>query len=254
MKPRGNHEPPSRYQGPDSHAVQRMFAGIAHRYDFLNHVLSASVDRYWRRIAVGKVRELLGGRSNPECLDLCSGTGDLALALRRGLKDLNAAIVASDFCHPMLTRSNQKIEAAGYSPFIRTIEADALALPFADSSFDAITIAFGLRNLEDPYRGLQEMRRALHPGGALVILEFSKPVIPVFREIFNFYFRNVLPRIGAVLSGNNGAYEYLPSSVEKFPSQSQLVELMRSAGFDEVAYRNLTGGIAALHWGRRTHG
>lgn len=248
MKPRGSAEPPGRYQGPDSRSVQRMFAGIAHRYDFLNHVLSASVDRYWRRIAVGKVHELIGRLSNPQCLDLCSGTGDLALALHRGL---NAGIVASDFCHPMLTRSNLKIEAAGYRESIRTIEADAMALPFADSSFDAVTIAFGLRNLEDPFLGLQEMRRALHPGGALVILEFSKPIIPVFREIFNFYFRNVLPRIGALLSGNNGAYEYLPSSVERFPSQAQLLELMRSAGFGDVAYRNLTGGIAALHWGRR---
>lgn len=247
MKQRGTDEHSPVHPGPDGRAVQRMFAGIAHRYDFLNHLLSASVDRYWRRIAVDKVQELHGSAFMPLCLDLCTGTGDLALALRRSLK---SQVVASDFCHPMLTRANVKIEAARYRDAIRTIEADALALPFVDAAFDIVTIAFGLRNLEDPHRGLHEMRRVLKPSGALVILEFSKPVIPVLRQVFNCYFHHVLPKLGALVSGDGSAYQYLPDSVEKFPAQVELVELMRSAGFVEVGYLNLSGGIAALHWGR----
>jgi demethylmenaquinone methyltransferase/2-methoxy-6-polyprenyl-1,4-benzoquinol methylase len=229
------------YQGPDSRSVQQMFAGIAHRYDFLNHFLSASTDRYWRKLAVGKVAQLLKGRSPHVCLDLCSGTGDLAMALHRGF---GCEVVASDFCHPMLTRARAKV---GGRP-IRNVEADALCLPFADESFDALTIAFGLRNLEDPLQGLAEMRRVLKPGGALVILEFSKPVVPVFKHCFNFYFRHILPKVGALISGDGTAYQYLPDSVSKFPDQDELVAILHSIEFKEPAYRNLSGGIAALHW------
>jgi demethylmenaquinone methyltransferase/2-methoxy-6-polyprenyl-1,4-benzoquinol methylase len=249
MKPGENAEGLTAYHGPDGRAVQGMFARIAPRYDFLNHFLSASVDRYWRRIAVSKIREMVGTHSQPLLLDLCCGTGDLALALHRGL---HARVVASDFCHPMLTRFGEKIASAGFRQEIRPVEGDALAVPFADCTFDAVTVAFGLRNLEDPYRGLQEMLRTLRPGGALVILEFSRPVVPVFREVFNFYFQNVLPKLGAIISGDSGAYAYLPASVQKFPSQKELVALMKAAGAVEVGYRNLTGGIAALHWGRRS--
>ncbi len=225
-----------------------MFAGIAHRYDFLNHFLSASMDRHWRKIAVDKVRELTAGVPSAICLDTCSGTGDLALALYRGLK---TAVVASDFCHPMLVRADVKFKAASAAGSIQTIEADTLALPFADASFDALTIAFGLRNLEDPRRGLREMLRVLKPPGAVVILEFSRPAAPVFRHAFNFYFRHILPRLGAVISGNGSAYQYLPDSVQRFPTQEKLAELMRDAGFNDVAYRSLSAGIAALHWGKR---
>jgi demethylmenaquinone methyltransferase / 2-methoxy-6-polyprenyl-1,4-benzoquinol methylase len=220
-----------------------MFAGIAHRYDFLNHFLSASIDRRWRRLAVLKVREVLGGASPRLCLDLCSGTGDLAIALHRGL---GCNVVASDFCHPMLTRAKAKFEGTT----LRNVEADALRLPFPDGAFDALTIAFGLRNLEDPLRGLTEMHRVVRPGGAVVILEFSKPVIPVFKHVFNAYFQHVLPRLGALISGDGAAYRYLPDSVGKFPSQEGLLKLLRAAGFESPAYRNLSGGIAALHWGR----
>jgi demethylmenaquinone methyltransferase/2-methoxy-6-polyprenyl-1,4-benzoquinol methylase len=232
------------YPGPDSRRVQQMFAGIAHRYDFLNHFLSASIDRRWRKVAVHKVLELTGPSPPALCLDLCSGTGDLALALNRGL---GCDVVASDFCHPMLTRANAKSRGTR----VRNVEADALNLPFADHSFDALTIAFGLRNLEDPRRGLEEMQRVVRPGGALVILEFSKPVVPVLKHAFNFYFRHILPKLGALISGDGSAYQYLPDSVRKFPTQEELVELMSGAGFREVSYRNLSGGIAALHWGRK---
>src|SRR5205814_7413829 len=124
---------------------------------------------------------------------------------------------------------------------IRNVEADALCLPFADKSFDALTIAFGLRNLEDPFRGLAEMRRVLKPGGAFVILEFSKPVVPVLKHFFNFYFQHILPALGAAISGNGRAYQYLPDSVRKFPAQEQLMQLMLSSGFRDAGYRNLSG-------------
>ena len=158
-------------------------------------------------------------------------------------------IVASDFCHPMLVRSLAKTRAKRLEQKIRTVEADSLETPFQSGSFDAITIAFGLRNLEDLKKGLIEMRRLLKPGGVLVVLEFSRPVIPVFREAFHFYFHRVLPRIGAWISGQKVAYHYLPDSVSRFPAQHELATLMEGVGFQRVAYRNLSGGIAALHWG-----
>ncbi len=218
-----------------------MFAGIAHRYDFLNHFLSISIDRHWRKVAAAKVRELAG--PSPElCLDACCGTGDLALALDR---HLNTRVIAADFCHPMLTRAQKKA-----TENIRTIEADALELPFPARSFDAVTMAFGLRNLENPDHGLREIHRVLKSRGAAVILEFSRPAVPVFRQIFEFYFRAILPVVGAIVSGDSGAYRYLPDSVGKFPDQEEVLERMRSVGFSDAGYRNLSGGIAALHWGR----
>jgi demethylmenaquinone methyltransferase / 2-methoxy-6-polyprenyl-1,4-benzoquinol methylase len=229
------------YLGPDSRRIQEMFAGIAPRYDFLNHFLSVSIDRYWRKVAASRVRDLVGA-SPALCLDACCGTGDLAIALDRYL---TTKVVAADFCHPMLERAAEK--AAGR---IAVIEGDALQLPFSDSSFDVVTIAFGLRNLEDQNAGLREIRRVLRPDGAAVILEFSKPVLPVFRQMFEFYFRNILPVVGSVVSGDSHAYRYLHDSVQVFPDQRQLVEMMADAGFVDTGYRNLSGGIAALHWGR----
>ena len=229
------------YRGPDSRQVQEMFAGIAHRYDFLNHFLSACVDFRWRKLAVQKIRELTRTAPPRLCLDVCSGTGDLAIALRQ---QLGCDVIATDFCHPMLTRATAKF--SGKPGMI--VEADALRLPFPDRSFDALTIAFGLRNLQDPLRGLHEMRRVLKPGGAMVVLEFSKPIVPVFKYAFAFYFRYVLPKFGALISGNGMAYQYLPDSVRKFPAQRELLDLMRGAGLKDPAYRNLSGGIAALHW------
>jgi len=231
---------------PDSKSVQQMFAEIAPRYDFLNHFLSVSIDRQWRKVAVQKTAEYLNGRSSAMCLDLCSGTGDLALELNRRLDVL---VVASDFCHPMLVRGLEKVRAAKRTGTIPVIEADSLVLPFASGTFDAATVAFGLRNIVDTSAGLAEMRRVLKSGGAAIVLEFSRPAIPVFRELFEFYFHHILPRLGGLISGQGTAYHYLPASVDRFPPQKELAKLMETVGFKDVGYRNLSGGIAALQWG-----
>ncbi|MBX3296996.1 MAG: bifunctional demethylmenaquinone methyltransferase/2-methoxy-6-polyprenyl-1,4-benzoquinol methylase UbiE [Acidobacteria bacterium] len=219
-----------------------MFSGIARRYDLLNHVLSGNTDKRWRR----KVRALLDDTladENAVVLDVACGTGDLSIELKTNAK---ARVIGSDFCHPMLAVAREKTER------IPWIEGDALAMPFGDESFNAVTIAFGLRNLANFRDGLVELRRILKPGGRLVVLEFSSPVVPGFRQAFNFYFTRVLPRIGGIVSGDRGAYEYLPDSVSKFPDQKALAALMRDCGFDDVEYRNLTGGIAAIHTGLRS--
>jgi len=223
-----------------------MFAEIAPRYDFLNHFLSISIDRVWRKVAVQKTAEYLKDRSTAICLDLCSGTGDLALELNRRL---DVSVVASDFCHPMLVRGLEKVRVAKRTRAIPVIEADSLALPFASGTFDAATVAFGLRNIVDTTAGLAEMKRVLKSGGAAIILEFSRPAVPVFRELFEFYFHHILPRLGGLISGQGSAYSYLPASVDRFPPQKELAKLMETVGFKDVGYRNLSGGIAALHWG-----
>jgi demethylmenaquinone methyltransferase/2-methoxy-6-polyprenyl-1,4-benzoquinol methylase len=222
-----------------------MFAGIAGRYDLLNHLLSGNVDKRWRRLVARTLRPSLveGAR----VLDVACGTGDLSLVLEGAGA---ARVVGLDFCRPMLEIARRKAESdARPVPFV---EGDALRLPFADESFDVVTIAFGLRNLASVEDGLRELRRILRPAGRIAVLEFSDPVVPGFRALFRFYFTRVLPRIGGLVSGSRGAYEYLPDSVSKFPDQKHLATLMREAGFEEVAYKNLTGGIAALHTGART--
>ena len=223
-----------------------MFGEIAHRYDFLNHVLSVSIDRRWRKLAAATVQEYVRNQESAICLDLCSGTGDLAIELHRRLK---ITVVASDFCHPMLVRALTKTRERHLNNSISTVESDSLAIPFRNGVFNAVTVAFGLRNLEDPNRGLAEMRRVLQPEGVAVILEFSRPVVPVLNSLYQFYFHRILPRVGAWISGQKTAYTYLPNSVDQFPTQIELASMMEKTGFRNVGYRNLSGGIAALHWG-----
>ncbi len=227
-------------------AARAMFAEIAPSYDRLNHLLSINVDRLWRRHAVRKLREALS-REGALALDLCCGTADLTLELEK-----HARVIGCDFCHPMLVIGNEKIRAKqARRAFLA--EGDALRLPFADRSFDAATIAFGLRNLESVEGGLAEILRVLKPGGCVAALEFSRPVIPVFRQVFEFYFHNILPHIGSLVSGSSGAYSYLPASVRAFPDQKRLAEMMREVGYVNVRYHNLTGGVAALHIGERIY-
>lgn len=221
-----------------------MFGGIAGRYDLLNHLLSGNVDKGWRRLVARTLRPSLveGAR----VLDVACGTGDLALALDASGA---ASVVGLDFCRPMLEIARRKAgDGQRELPFV---EGDALRLPFADESFDVVTIAFGLRNLAGVEEGLRELRRVLKAGGRVAVLEFSSPVVPGFSALFRFYMTRVLPSIGGFISGSRGAYEYLPDSVLKFPDQKRLATLMREAGFEEVEYRNLTGGVAALHTGTR---
>jgi len=182
-------------------------------------------------------------------LDVACGTGDLSLVIAEAC---GARVVGVDFCRPMLDIAARK-SADAPQRTIPFVEGDALRLPFADEKFDAATIAFGLRNLSDVAGGLGELRRILKPGGRLVVLEFSRPVVPGFRALFQFYFSRVLPRVGGLVSGSRGAYEYLPDSVSKFPDQARLASLLKEVGFENVDYRNLTGGIAALHSGTRRH-
>ncbi len=179
-------------------------------------------------------------------LDVACGTGDLALTLAKAGAP---HVVGLDFCRPMLELAAHK--AQGQARMLPFIEGDALHLPFAAATFDVVTIAFGLRNLADVEGGLREFWRVLKPGGTLAVLEFSRPVVPGFRALFQFYFTHVLPRIGGLVSGARGAYEYLPDSVARFPDQGRLVTLMRTVGFARVEFQNLTGGIAALHIGIR---
>lgn len=225
--------------------VREMFAGIANRYDLLNHLLSGNTDKRWRRLVAKSLQDVLAA-DEARALDVACGTGDLALALA---KLTGAQIVGTDFCRPMLEIAARKASTnVSEIPFV---ESDALALPFADRSFNAATIAFGLRNLSSVENGLKELWRVLKPGGRAAILEFSRPVIPGFRALFQFYFTRVLPKVGGMISGSRGAYEYLPDSVSRFPDQKLLAAMMRETGFVEVEYKNLTGGIAALHLGAR---
>ena len=226
-------------------AVREMFSGIATKYDFLNHFLSVNIDKKWRRLVAKKLRTVLDDE-NALVLDVACGTGDLSLELQ---KNANATIFGTDFCRPMLEIAFDKNDQSATK--IPYIEADGMNLSFADETFDAVTIAFGLRNFSNWQNGLIELRRILKPGGKLAILEFSTPLIPGFRQAFQFYFSNILPRIGGVVSGSRGAYQYLPDSVSRFPDQKNLVKMMEETGFSEVEYKNLTGGIAALHTGTR---
>ena len=222
--------------------VREMFSTIARRYDLLNHVLSGNVDKRWRRIVATRVRERLPA-SSACVLDVACGTGDLSLTL---FEITGAGVVGTDFCRPMLNVAAGKISGR-----IRLIEGDALDLPFRDGTFDAATIAFGLRNLSNVESGLAELYRVLKPGGWVAVLEFSRPANAILRPLFNLYFRKVLPLMGGLVSGSLSAYTYLPASVQKFPDQSQLSLLMEQAGFVQVRYENLSGGIAALHLGKR---
>jgi demethylmenaquinone methyltransferase / 2-methoxy-6-polyprenyl-1,4-benzoquinol methylase len=226
-------------------AVREMFSGIARKYDFLNHFLSVNTDKRWRRLVAKKLRDVLDNE-NALVLDVACGTGDLAIELQ---KSGRARIIGTDFCRPMLAIAVEKNRTN--STQIPFVEADGMNLSFADETFDAVTIAFGLRNFSNWRAGLIELHRILKKGGKLAVLEFSSPVVPGFRQMFQFYFSHILPRIGGAVSGSRGAYEYLPDSVSKFPDQKNLARLMREIGFSDVEYKNLTGGIAAIHIGKR---
>jgi demethylmenaquinone methyltransferase/2-methoxy-6-polyprenyl-1,4-benzoquinol methylase len=224
--------------------VRGMFGRVAHRYDLANHLLSFHIDKFWRAHAVRRVRPILE-RPDARVLDICCGTGDLVLALERG--SAGCRILGSDFCHPMLVEARRKVQRRSAGAML--FESDALHLPVRDQSLDLITVAFGFRNLANYEAGLREMHRVLRPGGVAAILEFSLPPNRAFGALYNLYSRRILPLIGGVISGSRDAYTYLPESVRKFPAALQLADAMRIAGFTEVTFEYLTGGIVALHCG-----
>jgi demethylmenaquinone methyltransferase/2-methoxy-6-polyprenyl-1,4-benzoquinol methylase len=234
-----------------------MFSSIAARYDFLNRLLSFSFDRVWRRRAAQHFRHILA-RADACMLDICCGTGDLTLALgkiaakeaRKSRRTMHGALLfGSDFAHPMLVRAVEKAKRA--SSRAGYLEADALKLPFPDSSFDLITVAFGFRNLANYERGLREMHRLLRPGGELGILDFSEPQNRLFAPLYRFYLEKILPCIGGLISGCPAAYSYLPSSLTRFPLPEELTALIARLGFVGAQVQFWTGGIVALYTARR---
>ena len=226
-------------------AVRQMFSAVAPRYDLLNHLLSLNVDRLWWRRAARSFQPILA-RPDARVLDLCCGTGDLALALRRETRDHLPAILAADFSHAMLERAARKFRGRNLS----ALEADALRLPFPDSSFDLVVSAFGFRNLANYETGLREMLRILRPGGECGILEFQEPR-GAMGALYGVYFRRVLPAVGTMISGVPGAYSYLPASVRRFPAGEEMLDLMRAAGFRDVSWTPYTFGIAGLFRGKK---
>ena len=222
--------------------VRGMFGSVAPRYDFLNHLLSLGIDYRWRRnLRRFLLREL---PPRPKILDLCTGTGDVALTL---LPD--AEVIGGDFCRPMLLRAQAKARSSGR--VLPLVEADALRLPFSANSFDAVSIAFGLRNLEDHRKGLLEIHRVVRPGGRVAVLEFAVPPSRWIRNLYLWYFHNILPKVGAFVSGDEGAYSYLPASVHEFLPPSRLTEEMERAGFSRVQPVQQTFGIVYLHLARK---
>ncbi len=228
--------------------VRRMFAEIAPRYDLLNHVLSLNIDRYWR----WKTLKLLKLQSGIPFLDVCTGTGDLAIAASRSLR-AETEVVGSDFCAEMLDFARKKqSKLAEPRPNLRFVEADTMELPFADGFFQAVSVAFGLRNVADTKAGLEEMKRVCRDGGTVAILEFSKPNLIGLKQLYEFYFKSVLPRVGnSVAKNSSEAYQYLPQSVSEFPSGEQLATVLREVGLKNVQWRPMTFGVVTLYTGTK---
>ena len=214
-------------------AVRRLFDAIARRYDLANHLLSGGLDFWWRRRAAKIVRSWRPAR----VLDLATGSGDLALALVKMCPD--AEVLGADFCLPMLLRARGKGVA-------NLVQADGMSLPLPDAACDAVTIAFGLRNMESWQRGLAEIARVLRPGGHLLVLDFSIPR-PPFRTLYRFYLHRVLPLFARFLTGDRGAYEYLGASIEKFPDGPVMNAMIEAAGFADAKCEPLTGGVVSLY-------
>lgn len=226
-----------------SDRVRDMFAQIAGKYDLMNHLLSLNVDKYWRSATVKRV--LVEGTA--PILDLCTGTGDLAFAFRK--VHSNVPIVGADFCNEMLDVARKKQQQRGISD-IKFIEASAMQLPFETEQFQVVSVAFGIRNVEDTDQGLSEIVRVCQQGGRVAILEFSKPSVWPLSSIYQSYFRYVLPRVGQIMAKNDkSAYEYLPSSVSQFPSGQEFAKRMATAGLQNIKMFPMTLGVATLYLG-----
>jgi demethylmenaquinone methyltransferase/2-methoxy-6-polyprenyl-1,4-benzoquinol methylase len=242
----GTTTPGARDEQQAARWVQGMFAAIAPNYDLVNHLLSFNIDRGWRRRLVAPLRPVLQ-RPDAKVLDLCCGTGDVLLDMQTLT---SAPVMGADFCRPMLISAAAKAEARGFR--VPLFEADALYLPLRDGSLDAITIAFGFRNLANYTAGLRELHRVLKPGGMVAILEFSHPHGMLVKTAYDLYSRLLLPTAGWLISGSWQAYAYLPDSIRRFPKAEQLCQMMIQAQFENARYELLTGGIAALHVASRS--
>lgn len=227
-------------------AVQQMFNAIAPRYDLLNHVLSANIDRLWWRRTASSFHSVLAN-PNTAVLDICCGTGDLTMALLKHRPEVARPILAADFAHGMLRRGAQKFDASrpDRSAAI-AVEADALHLPVRSESLDLVVTSFGFRNLANYEAGLREFHRVLKPGGRLGILEFSEPG-GLIGKVYALYFRRVLPAIGRMICGKDGPYSYLPASVGAFPSPPELLAMMQGTGYSGCKWQPYTFGIAGLY-------
>lgn len=231
---------------PDKTAdrIAGMFDAIAPRYDLLNHLLSAGIDKRWRARMIQSLE--LTGRET--LVDVCTGTGDVALAARAAGA---ARVLGVDFAGAMLRLGVSKVHGAGQDDHVTLVRGDAMHLPVAASVADAVTVAFGIRNVEQPEVACREMARALRPGGRLAILEFGTPRVAGLRSLYQWYFRQVLPRLGRMISGHNAAYSYLPASVGAFPPPEVFCDTLRRSGFNNVRAVPLTFGIVYLYMGRR---
>ncbi len=224
-------------------AVESMFDSIAWRYDFLNHFLSFNIDRLWRKKAI---RIISNSHKNPVILDVATGTADLAIA---AMKLDPVKITGIDISGKMLEIGREKVARKGLSDRIELLQEDSESISFGDNSFDVVMVAFGVRNFADPLKGLTEMNRVNKVNGMVMVLEFSKPTVPFFRALYNFYFRNILPFFGKLFSKDKSAYEYLPESVMKFPDNQDFLKLLSKAGFSETRQTKLTGGVASIYTG-----
>jgi len=228
-------------ESKESARVRRMFDGIAGRYDLLNHLLSANRDRAWRRAATRELPDI----EDALVLDLCGGTGDLAVELARtGPPGL---VVCCDFSHAMLLRAETKFRRLRLEAVCVVLEADGLHLPLPDGRFDAVTVAFGIRNFEDLDAGLREILRVLRPGGRLIVLEFSTPTQPLLHRLYRLYLHRLLPFVGDRVSRKQGPYGYLARTIRDFPDQASLAGRIRDCGFAACGWKDLTGGIVAVH-------
>lgn len=225
-----------------------MFSEIAHRYDLLNHMLSLNIDKRWRKRLVGAAAAAHGAR----ILDACTGTADVAIEFAKAIPD--SRVVGIDRSQGMLAVGRDKLVRSGLDDRVELCEGDVLDLPFDDGEFDAVTIAFGLRNLPDYARGVSEMARVLRPGGRLLVLEFAPPTHGLYLKAYNFYLQNLLPVIGGVVSGSWKAYRYLASSIGDFLPKDRILELMRAEGLANVGAQTMAGGITHIFCGEQKTG
>jgi len=226
--------------------VHSVFSSIAHRYDFLNTALTFNRDKFWRRFAVGKCALKPGGAG----LDVCCGTGLLALEQARAV-GLSGRVTGLDFCENMLKKAVGNIARTPFRDTIGLVRGNALELPFADDSFDCVTIGFALRNVPDIKRTIEEMRRVVKPGGRVVSLELAKPGAPGFKQLYYLYFNHLVPLLGRLGAGKEGPYSWLSNSLKMFPHQSVIRDIFSGAGLADACYYELTGGIVAVHVGTK---